>query len=72
MKEFILEYWLKGLFGAITAGLLVVVRRAYKKLNEGESVKLGLQALLRSEIIKSYKRQLPLSSDKLQAKTKQV
>ena len=54
MKEFILEYWLKGLFGIISTGLLVLSRKAYKKLNESESVKMGLQALLRSEIIKSY------------------
>jgi len=58
MENWLTEYWLKALFGAIIGGFGFWGKRKIKylecKLKEQESVKLGVQALLRNEILKIY------------------
>lgn len=54
MKEWIMQYWLEILFGLTTTVFSFVVKKLAKKINEQESVKLGVQALLRDRIIQTY------------------
>lgn len=58
MKEFITQYWVQTLFvGMITAATWIFNvsrRKLICRFNEHDMLKLGLQSLLRSEIIKSY------------------
>lgn len=58
MVEWITKYWIQTLFGAVTAGISVFVRKKIKefdtKLKEQDAIKLGVQALLRDRIIQSY------------------
>lgn len=60
MDDWIKEYWLKTLFGGII-GLFGCwgkkkIKTLENKIKEQESIKQGLQALLRSEIIREYER----------------
>jgi hypothetical protein len=60
MEDWIKEYWLKALFGALISGFGIWGKKKVKnlesKLKEQESIKQGLQALLRSEIIREYEK----------------
>lgn len=49
MLEFIMTYWMEAAFG----GVLLVIRWMYKRQ---KAVELGIQALLRAEIIHVYNR----------------
>lgn len=52
--EFITQYWIEVLFGLIIAGVGCGMKKLFNKINEQESVKMGLQALLRDRIIQAY------------------
>ena len=54
MTDFIVQYWLEILFGLITTLMGYVLKRLNRKINEQESIKLGVQALLRDRIIEKY------------------
>lgn len=54
MKEFIIEYWIEVLFGGVVTGILYTIRGIKRKMKENESIKLGVQALLRNSIIQQY------------------
>ena len=54
MMEWMLQYWLAVLFGIATTVFSFVVKKLAKKINEQESVKLGVQALLRDSITNQY------------------
>ena len=60
MLEFITQYWLETLFGGITLALSAVVNLLKCKVRENtkeqESIKLGIQALLRDRIIQAYNK----------------
>lgn len=54
MEDFITKYWLQVLFGLITTAMGFVLKRLNVKINQQESIKLGVQALLRDRIIEKY------------------
>lgn len=54
MKDWIIQYWLAVAFGLATTFFGFVVKKMAKKINEQESIKLGVQALLRDRIIQTY------------------
>lgn len=58
MLEFIIEYWLGMVFVGMASLIGIVYKHYRNKLHltlcEHDALKLGLQALLRTEIIKSY------------------
>ena len=60
MNEWVKEYWLKTLFGAVIGIFGCWGKKKIKtlecKIKEQESIKQGLQALLRNELIKEYER----------------
>jgi len=56
MTDFIAEYWLGALFGVTTSIMGYVLRKLNHKINEQESIKLGVQALLKDRIIEKYER----------------
>ena len=60
MEDWIKEYWTKTLFGCIVGFFGFWGKKKVKelecKIKEQESIKQGLQALLRSEIIREYER----------------
>lgn len=51
ISEVIFKYWLDWILGIFSGGLLFLLRLWYKRLRATE---LGVQALLRNEIIKNY------------------
>ena len=55
MFEFIVTYWLEALFTLICGIFAVLFRYVIKKLKRQQAVEAGLQALLRNELIKSYR-----------------
>lgn len=54
MEDFITKYWLQVLFGLVTTIMGALLRKLNKKVNQQESIKLGVQALLRDRIIEKY------------------
>lgn len=58
MPEWIVKYWIEWAFGIIAAVLLLLFKKMNKKLNEtkkkDEAIELGVQALLRSQMIADY------------------
>lgn len=58
MKEFIVNYWLEVLFGLITTVMGYVIRRLNNKISQQESIRLGVQALLRDRIIEKYDKSI--------------
>lgn len=54
MRELLMDYWIEMFFTVVTAALGYSVKVLNKKINEQESIKLGVQALLRDRIIQSY------------------
>ena len=52
--EFIAEYWLATLFGGVVGCMGVLFRKMQTARQEQESVRLGVQALLRDRIVKAY------------------
>lgn len=60
MWEFIAKYWLEVLFGAVTAGIGIILRRISKKLeNErkrNEAIENGVKDILRIQILDTYDR----------------
>ena len=60
MKELLMDYWIEMFFTVVTAMLGYSVKVLNKKINEQESIKLGVQALLRDRIIQSYNYHMDL------------
>lgn len=60
MKELLMDYWIEMFFTVVTAMLGYSVKVLNKKINEQESIKLGVQALLRERIIQSYNYHMDL------------
>lgn len=60
MRELLMDYWIELFFSAVTAVLGYSVRVLNKKINEQESIKMGVQALLRDRIIQSYNYHMDL------------
>lgn len=60
MKELLMDYWIEMFFTVVTAILGYSVKVLNKKINEQESIKLGVQALLRDRIIQSYNYHMDL------------
>ena len=60
MWEFIAKYWLEVLFGCVTAGIGIILRRISKKLeNEkkrNEAIENGVKDILRIQILDTYDR----------------
>lgn len=60
MWEFIAKYWLEVLFGGVTAGIGIILRRISKKLeNErkrNEAIENGVKDILRIQILDTYDR----------------
>lgn len=54
--EFVLKYWVEFGFGILTAGLGGVYSKIRRYTSEQYAVKLGIQALLRNEIIQIYNK----------------
>ena len=58
MWEFIAKYWLEVLFGCVTAGIGIILRRISKKLeNErkrNEAIENGVKDILRIQILDTY------------------
>lgn len=58
MKQWILQYWVEKLFAAITIVFIALYRNLSKKIQnkfkEQDAIKLGIQALLRGNIIQNY------------------
>lgn len=58
MREFIIKYWLQVLFGAVLSVLGMITKRISdvlkKEMCDQQSIKLGVQAILRDRIIQSY------------------
>lgn len=58
MIEFMTHYWLETLFGLILAGFgagfRILSKRVSRRIEEQESIKMGMQALLRDRIIGAY------------------
>jgi len=51
ISEIIIRYWVEWLLSAVTLGMGFILKTWYKRLMATE---LGVQALLRNEIIKTY------------------
>ena len=60
MWEFIAKYWLEVLFGGVTAGISIVLRKISKKLeNERKrnvAIENGVKDILRIQILDTYDR----------------
>ena len=58
--EFFAKYWLQVLFGAVTAGLGIALRRIGKKLEKerqrNEAIENGVRDMLRLTILDNYER----------------
>lgn len=58
MPDWIVKYWIEWAFGIIAAVLLLLFKKMNRKLNEtkkkDEAIELGVQALLRSQMIADY------------------
>ena len=58
MKEWILHYWTEALFGLIIAATATGYKRLSVKIKcknaEQDAIKMGLQALLRDNLIRNY------------------
>ena len=59
-REWVAKYWIEVVFGLITLGLSAAVnylrKQSNKRAAEQEAIKLGIQALLRNEIIEQYNK----------------
>ena len=58
MWEFVCKYWLEFLFGAVTTGIGIVLRRISKKLEaerkRNEAIENGVKDILRIQILDTY------------------
>ncbi len=52
--EFLVNYWLEVLFSGVLTVFGLGYKNIIKRLREQESIKLGVQAILRDRIIDSY------------------
>ena len=55
MIDFIVTYWLEALFTLVCSVFALLFKYIIKKLKRQQAVEAGLQALLRNELIKSYR-----------------
>lgn len=56
MMDLITRYWVEFLLGLMSSGLTIAVKRIGAKVKEHDSVKLGVQAMLRSQIVSAYEK----------------
>lgn len=58
MPEWIVKYWVEWLFGIIAAVIMLLFKKLNRKLNEtrkkDDAIELGIQALLRAQMIADY------------------
>lgn len=54
MEDWVKEYWIKALFGGVISAFGVMIAWLKKKFKRQEAFEMGMQALLRNEIIKEY------------------
>lgn len=54
MQDFVVKYWMEFVFGLVATGMGYAMKKMYKRINEQEAVKLGVQALLRDRILQAY------------------
>lgn len=58
MWEFIAKYWLEVLFGCVTAGIGIILRRISKRLEaekkRNEAIENGVKDILRIQILDTY------------------
>ena len=63
MWEFIAKYWLEVLFGGVTAGIGIILRRISKKLESerqrNEAIENGVKDILRIQILDTYEKCKP-------------
>jgi hypothetical protein len=56
--DWIIKYWIEWAFGILAAIILLLIKKLNTKLNEtkkkDEAIELGVQALLRSQMIADY------------------
>lgn len=64
MTDFVLQYWMQVGFGVLFTSLAGVANHTKIKIKqvskEQDSIKLGIQALLRDRIIQSYNKHMDL------------
>lgn len=60
MEDLLVNYGIEIFFTAVTAVLGYIIKILTKKLSEQDSIKLGVQALLRDRIIQSYNYHMDL------------
>ena len=60
MKDLLVNYGIEIFFTTVTGILGYIIKILTKKLNEQDSIKLGVQALLRDRIIQSYNYHMDL------------
>lgn len=53
MKQFIIQYWLEGIFGLAIAGLSFCFNSLRKKFKEQDQIKAGLVAILHDRLFQS-------------------
>jgi len=60
MREIIVKYWVEFVCGTITTALCLACKRLYSEVKksrcQSETLKEGMTALLRSELIKDYNK----------------
>lgn len=58
MLDFIVQYWIEILFGAMLTCITYLVRLVFKRIKENDqkqtAIEKGVQALLRDRIVKAY------------------
>lgn len=58
MLEFVLKYWTEVGFGLVSTAMGIMYKKIKGYNKEQYAIKLGIQALLRNEIIQIYNRNL--------------
>ncbi len=60
MFEWLIKYWLEVLFGLVTAGIGIALRRISKKLNQekkrNQAIEDGVRDILRMQILDTYEK----------------
>lgn len=60
MWEWLIKYWLEVLFGLVTAGIGIALRRISKKLNQekkrNQAIEDGVRDILRMQILDTYEK----------------
>ena len=58
MPDWVIKYWIEWLFGVVVAVLGILIRKINRRVketaNKNDAIELGVQALLRSQMIADY------------------